>query len=101
MPSLIDRINSLFRRQPVPVAVTSLEIPDSNSQVDLMTRFRVENDRRSKVDESITMYDSDPRVKQIIQTVARDTFSDGFEVVCDDEGAKEIADETLQRLNLE
>jgi hypothetical protein len=99
---LIERFQALFRaRQPQEQPVTLVTEPARVAT--LAARFSVENDRRSMVMDSRTMYDADPRVRTIIQTLARDVTKNGFELTV--EGARSaealaIANELFDRLDV-
>ncbi len=97
---LIDRFQALFRpreKQANPVTLVTEPVRPST----LVARFGVERDRRSLVNDSRAMYDEDPRVRAIIQTLARDATKNGFELNVEGpraDEAKAIADELLERL---
>lgn len=98
---LIDRFQALFRpreKQETPVTL----MPEPARPSTLVGRFSVERDRRSLVNDSRTMYDEDPRVRAIIQTLARDATKNGFELNVEGpraDEAKAIADELLERVD--
>lgn len=99
--SLIARFQNLFRprnRQQEPV--TLVEPPPRPTA--LLTRFQAEQGRRAIVEDARRMYDEDPRVRSIIQTLARDTVKNGFELHIEGQRADEAqaqAEELLERLD--
>lgn len=99
---LIERFQTLFRaRQTQKQAVTLVTQPARLAT--LATRFGAEHDRRSIVLDSRKMYDEDPRVRAVIQTLARDVTKNGFELVVEGQRADEaaaIANEMFDRLDV-
>lgn len=98
---LIERFQGLFRpreRQEQAVTLVTAPVRPSN----LVSRFGAERDRRSMVEDSRLMYDEDPRVRAIIQTLARDAVKNGFELVCEGPRSAEamaIGNEMLERVD--
>lgn len=99
---LIERFQALFRaRQLQEQPVTLVKEPARLTT--LATRFGTENDRRSIVADSRKMYDEDPRVRTIVQTLARDVTKNGFELVVEGRRAPEakaIANEMFDRIDV-
>ena len=99
---LIDRFQSLFRprdKQETPVTL----VTEPARPTTLLSRFGAERDRRSIVNDSRLMYDDDPRVRTIIQTLARDATKNGFELNVEGPRSAEaltIANEMLDRLDV-
>jgi len=99
---LIDRFQSLFRprdKQETPVTL----VTEPARPTTLLSRFGAERDRRSIVNDSRRMYDDDPRVRTIIQTLARDATKNGFELNVEGPRSAEtlaIANEMLDRLDV-
>lgn len=99
---LIDRFQSLFRprdKQETPVTL----VTEPTRPTTLLSRFGAERDRRSIVNDIRRMYDDDPRVRTIIQTLARDATKNGFELNVEGPRSAEaltIANEMLDRLDV-
>lgn len=104
MPSLLDRIRSIFRQADPPEqqqTTADLTRPPSVPS-DLMERFSSETDRVAVVRKCREMYQRDPRARKMIRTLARDLTKGGFVVkVEDDDMAVEIAQALEDRLGLE
>ncbi|HXF64936.1 MAG TPA: hypothetical protein VNK95_25135 [Caldilineaceae bacterium] len=98
---LIDRFQALFRprdRQTQPATLMTPPIRPWS----LAARFNVERDRRAMVEDARRMYDEDPRARAIIQTLARDTVKNGFELHVEGPRAREataIATDLLERVD--
>ncbi len=99
---LIDRFQSLFRprdKQETPVTL----VTEPTRPTTLLSRFGAEQGRRSIVNDSRRMYADDPRVRTIIQTLARDATKNGFELNVEGPRSAEaiaIANEMLDRLDV-
>ena len=99
---LIERFPSLFRprdKQETPVTL----VTEPARPTTLLSRFGAERDRRSIVTDSRRMYDDDPRMRTIIQTLARDVTKNGFELNVEGPRSAEalsIANEMLDRLDV-
>lgn len=100
---LVERLQTLFRpRDQIETPVTLAKSPARTTSV--MDRFAVERTRHGIIRECREMYDEDPRVQGIIQTLARDATKGGFELSVEGPRAREaeeIALEMLDRVKFE
>lgn len=107
---LISTFTNLIKRQkPTTPKTTSDETQPVRSRTtpdyqDYLRIFKVENDRRSVVENCREMYSDDTRAKAFIETLARDTVVGGFTVTVTDAAdvkkAQALADELIARLSL-
>jgi hypothetical protein len=105
MASLRDIITNLLRRNrqqagEVPVAQTTAQ-PLPPRIGELSARFKAETTRADTVIKCREMYDTDPRAKKMIKTIARDLMKGGYVVKTDDQQALTSAEDLRKRLNLD
>lgn len=101
--ALADTIGRLFQRDaPATTADETDElIARRRNAVDAAARFKTGSDRRSVVETCREMYESDPRAKKILQTLARDATKGGFQLITEDQEALDVAEELRARLKLD
>jgi len=100
MPSIIDRITALFRRDHPKTTADEVVRQRPRPAADLISKLRSSNERAAIIKDSRTMYQSDTRAESIMQTLARDAVAGGFMVDADDDNAIEIAHALRDRLKL-
>jgi len=96
---LIERFQALFQTRKKEKTISFVKTPANL----FAARFSAENNRRSLIIDCRKMYDEDPRVRTIIQTLARDVTKNGFELVVEGtraDEAKAIADEMFDRIDV-
>lgn len=99
---VLDRIAAYFRRDIVARTALPTSPPPRPSQ--LIEAFSAEHGRRAIVEEARRMAEDDPRVKGILETLARDTVKTGFALTVDGPRAQEaerVALELFDRLNFQ
>lgn len=107
MPSLLNRIASVFRRgqaepQKSSEHTTSDEVRPPARPTELAARFSAETQRAQIVRACREMYKADTRAKRIVSSLARDATHGGFTIdVTNDENAEQIAEDLIRRLNLD
>ncbi len=109
MPSLIDRISAYLRRfggrqvdTTAEETVAAVGARKTGLPAQISGMFQEESDRASMVRVCRKMYSGDTRVKQVIQTLARDATKGGYRlVVQNDPRAQEIGDALRKRLKLD
>lgn len=102
MAGLIERFQALFRPREKQEQVATL-VAEPVRLASLTSRFAVDNDRRSMVADSRRMYDEDPRVEGIINTLASDATKNGFELVVEGPRSDEAlaaGNELFERIEL-
>lgn len=99
--NLVAQISGLLNR-PQPTTTTASVTRDTFGRGDdLAARFMASGSRRELVSIARQMYDEDTRYETIINTLARDATSKGFDVVVEnDDRAQELADNLFKRLGL-
>lgn len=112
MASLIDIVGGLLRRTRPSgrqAAASTTERPPPRAVTpEVVTRLKVEHDRRSEVTECQKMYRSDTRAEGVINSVARDTMKGGFRLRVTGatagagtaQRAQEVGEAMLERLRL-
>ncbi len=79
MPSILDRITSLWaRRSETEAAVITAPPASAPSLRSPAVTFTAQRDRRSVIGDCRAMVTDDPRAKQVLSTLARDATSGGF-----------------------
>jgi hypothetical protein len=79
MPTILDRITSLWQRRATPPTVTAPPAAAPTAQATFSAAaFTTQRDRRSKIADCRQMVEDDPRPKQILATLARDATKGGF-----------------------
>lgn len=79
MPTILDRISTLWqRRQPLPAVVTVQPLAQSRQGQPATVAFTAQRDRRSRITDSRDMVGEDPRPKRSIATLAQDATKGGF-----------------------
>ncbi len=102
MPSIIDRLQALFRpreKQEQPVTLVSSPVRPSS----LIGSFSAERSRRTVIEEARAMYEEDPRCDGVIGTLARDAVKNGFSLNIEGpraDEAQDLADALLTQLDL-
>ena len=105
--ALIDHINNFIRRT-FPALVTprttseELQLRERNETLSLFTTGK---SRRERIQDARHMYQTDPRIRETINTLAADATRGGFTIAVTDGGpqiaqAQAIADELLERIDL-
>lgn len=78
MPSILDRIATLWRKRSEPEAVVTTAPPSPPSIQTMLASFTAQRDRRSAIADSRQMVSEDPRAKGALSTLARDATAGGF-----------------------
>jgi len=105
MASLRDWISQIFKRLAVTQGPaqgeTTLPVDRSTpNAMELSEKFKAETERKAVIEACRMMYKTDPRVKKMMLTLARDTLKGGFSVKTANEQAKAEADALQTRLGL-
>ena len=80
MPTILDRITSLWQRRQPPPVVTSPPTPAVRPVTSYAADWTAQADRRAQVMDSRQMAAEDPRPKQAMATLARDATKGGFTI---------------------
>ena len=103
LTQILNRVGRLFSLNQEPTTADYSPMTNgrqSGTAVNAVAAFEIERERDGMVKECREMYLNDPRAKQIIQTVARDAVSGGFQIEVEDEKALEEGEAMRDRLNL-
>jgi hypothetical protein len=100
MPTILDRISTLWQRRQPPPVVMAVEVKPT---VPTAITFTAQSDRRSRVADCRQMVEDDPRPRQVLQTLARDATAGGFTLQITGpraEQAQAAADALIARVKL-
>lgn len=101
--AITDRITRWLNRSQAKTPVTTADerqMPASEG-TSLHGLFAVERSRNGRVALSRQIYDEDPRMKGICETLARDVAGGKFQIEVEDEEAAQIAEDLRARLDMD
>lgn len=78
MPTILDRIASLWQRRSLPETQVVTIAPPQRPAQSAAVAFTAQRDRRSVIGDCRNMAAEDPRPKQVLATLARDATKGGF-----------------------
>ncbi len=99
---LIDQAAALLKRlRPEDQRTTSDEMRSPSRPTDGVRRFQADQQRRQRIATCRQMYDTDPRARKMMRTLARDIVGGGFSIDApSDPQAAEIAGGLIDRLSV-
>jgi hypothetical protein len=104
MPTILDRITSLWRQRSEPERAIIGNVPTAASATQpASVSFTAQRDRRSVINDCRDMVRDDPRAKQALATLARDATAGGFDLQITgprSAQAQAAADALFARVNL-
>lgn len=103
--ALIDQVRALLKRirgEGETGPTTADETPEPAHLTETVGRFSADRTRAQVVRRCREMYETDPRAKGVVETLARDITRGGFTVSCPDTPeAEELSTALAQRLDLD